>query len=391
MSKLNIIKYICLFFIIVYIFYPSKEEKIKKNISNKQTIISNILTNENILYEDLATLKTSWFIDIENNIISLATPFDKSDKIISNLTSLLNSINNISCIKYNKQSFPISNLAKNILEENKDYFLTLIWSWNNIDLTNKYWITWNILLTSNNTPKIISNIEAEKYFWKIDENDFPKYYLSRIPYKAWNWTFFWYKFKIYSYSLVKFNNINYKNDTWDSKNWNKLIFTISKSKKNWNGLIINKFNNKQLADLTKLLKKSNITLDEINIDNENLYSKIETYWAQWYYENIDSYIKKLKEVSVKNKKEFDIIKISDYKYIYETNEEYIWIIFDNDNILENSKPDIKEKLSLSKKSYNISNTIYFIDKDLFKKYDTNLINKDNCTFWIKNWAVILLK
>jgi len=59
MSKLNIIKYICLFFIIVYIFYPSKEEKIKKNISNKQTIISNILTNENILYEDLATLKTS--------------------------------------------------------------------------------------------------------------------------------------------------------------------------------------------------------------------------------------------------------------------------------------------------------------------------------------------
>ena len=382
--------------VVLFIVYKSGEWYIiSKKLSKEKSVISTYNLNENISKSDLTTIKNSWYIEGEQNWSGalFVLPLEKYNETDTAIKEFISNGSEYSCIKYNSWTFSQSESAKKLLMNNFYDVLNLVWTGAFYEVNkNELWLwTGNIVIARSTQSKVLNSLEYEKYFsWAIDPSKLPLYVLTQSPYPAWKWKIFWYNFDNYSYSAVKITKMVTldKNKTYVDNANKRLIFVATKFKKQWNGLIIDEYNRKALKELEQLMNNENISVNDISVENENLTIKKQTYNSDGYYLSIDDYLNKIKNWFTKNNIQYSIEKYKNW-IIINTNSEYLWVIFDTNWKLESEYGDIKDKLSLGAESYQVEETFYFIDKNLFKIDSiTKDTNTDNCDAILKNALII---
>jgi len=376
---------------LIYIFYPSNIERLEKQLQKRQTLLfeMEVKNANNETFNLLSTFKNSWFVTIYGNNVLFALSNQYKDGTLKYINDVLNWNNKTDiCIIHNNNIFWKTDMARDILKTKQNEIIAFVWTWQYVEPNGKFNLPQNVIIARNPQNKLLDSLEFEKYFWKVSNDDIWKRIISKIPYTSWNWVFLGYDFKNIAYASVELKKINTLNEiNWEQWTWTHLIFSITKWKKKWNGLIINEYNNKALSLLTNIIHNSkNISIELLNIENENISSKKNTYWSDWFYSSKEDFIKNIISFWKKNNimvKELKLENSQDNISILENENEYILVYFDKDDKLLSSKEDIKMKIAVSKQNYQIGEIIYFLDKNKFEKIDG-----ENCDFKIRNGAIL---
>lgn len=368
-----------------YVLFPTKIATIEKINSEKRTVMKSFDVKASD-YSKLATFKSSWFISMSWSNAIFTMQENRIPEVSKNIESVLSGNDGEDiCMVNNYELFWSSELGRKIIEEHWNELLQMAWSWLFIDPKWTFWIPSNVIVAKNPQTKLLDSIEFEKYFGVYGNDVLWKRILSKIPYDSWNGTFLWYDFKnnAYAYSLVE-NIVTVDEVRWEQWTWTHLIFVASKSKKSWNWLIISDYNKSVLSLLKWLFDKNDLSISDIDLENENISSKKSTYWSVWFYEWVKEYSKVVSDFANKKNRRSNIVFESKDRIIMETDEEYLFMYFDENDSLLSSRSDIVSKIAVSKKNYQIWETIYLLDKNRFiaKKW-----NMKDCDFIVRNWAV----
>lgn len=370
---------------LTYIIYPSRVEKIEKLNSETKTIVKSF-DSKGVDYAKLSTFKSSWFISMSGSDAIFTMQEKRISEVSKNIESVLvwNDWSDI-CMVNNYDLFWATQTWKTIIEKHWNELLAMAGSWLFVDPKWAFWIPNNVIVAKNPQTKLLDSIEFEKYFWKYGNDVLWKRILSKIPFNAGNWTFLWYDFKnnAYAYSLVE-NIVTMDEVRGEQWTWTHLIFVASKSKKSWNWLIISEYNNSILKLLLGLFNKKELSISDIDLENENISLKKSTYWSVWFYSNVKEYSDIVLNFSQKQWKPSSILYEEWDRIILETEDEYLFLFFDKADSLLSSRKDIVSKIAVSKKSYQIGETIYLLDKN---RFIVKTWNMKDCDFIVRNGAV----
>lgn len=128
--------------------------------------------------------------------------------------------------------------------------------------------------------------------------------------------------------------------------------------------------------------ESEMTLNDWNAETEAIKNKKTSYSAEGYYNSLENYVETLKQAS--NNSEIKEIKISDNKILLETEDDYIGIFFDKNDVFVDDYANIKEKTAYINQNYTIKDIYYFIDKNQFTLSEIKKEDIEKCQLPVRN-------
>lgn len=295
------------------------------------------------------------------------------------------------CLSYKKSSnwFPQSEEAKKILEKHWKDIVTLMKDQFFYESKWEFGLPKDTIIVKNSSMLSISWMEFEDYFeWQsLKREDLPKYLTSSKIFKTGRWEFLWTSFDLQAYGYAEFLDFTTEKNSkisWKESEDQKMIFSMIKNKKKWNGLSINEYNSKKFHEMKEFLEKpeSEMTLNDWNAETEAIKNKKTSYSAEGYYNSLEDYVETLKQAS--NNSEIKEIKISDNKILLETEDDYIGIFFDKNDVFVDDYADIKEKTAYINQNYTIKDIYYFIDKNQFTLSEIKKEDIEKCQLPVRN-------
>lgn len=234
-------------FLLALAYIASILIKNRNNLAEGETVI--IPYTKNISDKSvLQTLTNSNHFTNKDGNIALAvlkTP-DSPENFVSNYISLFEEASNTNeyyCFDYaiEKDTFPMSEKAREILEKNKDEIEKLMADKQYLELDGKWGLPKNIILAKNTGGLTLSESEfANAFGIKIDKDDLPYKTVSKTPFEVGKGFVFDTTFPQTAYGFV--NIVNFTNERnlamSTEKEGQSVLYTIRKRKKTGNGLSI---------------------------------------------------------------------------------------------------------------------------------------------------------
>ena len=350
-----------------YIFYVYNSSEEREYVSDSyitttkaQNIdLLNSFANTTHIDENLSV-----FANIDKNGARLEDQLNAFNKAINN--------NKYFCLSYKKSSewFPQSQEARRILEENWPKIVELMKDKFFYESKWEFWLPKDIVIVKNSSMLWISGMEFEDIFEgkTLTRKELPKYLTSTKIFNTWRGEFLWTSFDLKAYGYAEFLDFtNAKNEKITTKpaEGQSMIYSMTKNKKKWNGLSIAEYNSKKFNEMKNYLElpEDKMTLNDWNTETESLKNKKTSYSAEWYYNSLEEYINLLKQSAPNH--QIKETYISNNKVLLETEDDYIGLFFDNNNIFVDDYEDIKEKTAYINQNYTIRDIYYFIDKSQF--------------------------